>query len=181
MRIPEEISTPRGRLHIRAAELDDLPAFKELRLQALRDHPIAFSADYEQHQNGDDEFWRNYLNFDGDGVIFLAVDRDALVGMTGIGLGHSSKTRHGAVIWGVYVRPEWRGHRVAEALIRACLEWGRSHGVVVARLGVAKVNTPAIRCYERCGFEAYGIEPRAIYYQGTYYDEILMGRSLEQP
>jgi RimJ/RimL family protein N-acetyltransferase len=173
------MDTPNGRLQIREAAMSDLSAFKQLRLQALRDHPVAFTADYEAHAQADDDFWRNYLEFEGIGTMQLAVHGHDLAGMTGLGLGHSPKTRHSAVIWGVYVRPEWRGHHVAETLIDACLRWGQAHGVTIAKLGVAQVNEPAIRCYQRCGFVAYGVEPKAVLHEGVFYDELLMSRSLE--
>jgi len=41
---------------------------------------------------------------------------------------------------------------------------------------VLTVNTPAIRCYDRCGFSIFGVEPKAIFYNGVYYDEFLMSR-----
>jgi hypothetical protein len=46
--------------------------------------------------------------------------------------------------------------------------------LTLAKLGVAAINLSAIRCYERCGFITYGTEPRAVYYDGKYYDEYLM-------
>jgi RimJ/RimL family protein N-acetyltransferase len=63
---------------------------------------------------------------------------------------------------------------LAEELIRACLAWAKGREIVIAKLGVAAVNQPAIRCYERCGFKVYGTEPRAICYEGQYYDEHAM-------
>ena len=99
--------------------------------------------------------------------------------MTGIARASSPKTRHGAWVWGVYVRPEWRGLHIAEELIRACIAWAKTRNIVVAKLGVAAVNQPAIRCYERCGFKTFGTEPRAILYDGKYYDEYLMAVDLD--
>jgi RimJ/RimL family protein N-acetyltransferase len=65
-------------------------------------------------------------------------------------------------------------------MIRACLAWARARKVVIARLGVAAVNTSAIRCYERCGFETYATEPRALFHEGNYYDFHMMACSLDQ-
>ena len=31
-------------------------------------------------------------------------------------------------------------------------------------------------CYERCGFTVTGVDPAAIYWDGRYYDELLMHR-----
>ncbi len=114
-----------------------------------------------------------------ESTIFLAAHEEALIGMTGIARAGSPKTRHSAWVWGVYVRPEWRGLHIAEELILSCFAWAKARKIVIAKLGVAAVNQPAIRCYERCGFKIYGTEPRAISYEGKYYDEHLMYRPLD--
>ena len=163
---------------VRPALFADMTAFKQLRLRALHDHPIAFTADYETHLGADEAFWRNYFNFDGSGMVYFAVHEGNLIGMTGIRLGSSPKTRHSALIWGVYLLPEWRRGGLAERLITVCLDWANASGAVVARLGVVGGNEPALRCYRRCGFEVYGTEPKAVYYDGKFYDELLMSRSL---
>jgi ribosomal protein S18 acetylase RimI-like enzyme len=100
--------------------------------------------------------------------------------MTGIRIGESPKTRHGAYIWGVYIRPEWRGLHIAEGLIEECAQWARQRNVVILKLGVMANNESAIRCYQRCGFTTYGHEPRTLFLQGHYYDEFLMSRDLDQ-
>jgi ribosomal protein S18 acetylase RimI-like enzyme len=99
--------------------------------------------------------------------------------MTGVARGGSPKTRHAATIWGVYVVPEWRGLHVAEALITSCLTWAKARKIVIAKLGVAATNASAVRCYERCGFKICGTEPRALFYEGSYYDFHLMFCSLD--
>ncbi len=78
------------------------------------------------------------------------------------------------MIWGVYVKPEWRGRHISESLVRSCLEWAREKGLAIVKLAVVTTNQPAIQCYERCGFTIYGTEPKAINYDGKYYDEYLM-------
>jgi RimJ/RimL family protein N-acetyltransferase len=169
-----------ARIEIRTAQAADMPAFKVLRLRALREHPVAFSADYDAHANGDARFWGRYFDFDGSSTIYLAWHEGLLLGMTGVRLDYSAKTRHSALIWGVYVQPEWRGRQLGEAIIKACLAWAVNHGATIAKLGVATNNLPAIRCYERCGFEIYGTEPRAILFEGKYYNEHLMSRVLDE-
>ena len=178
MRIEHHSAT--HEVEIRLARTADLQAFKLLRLQALRDHPVAFSADYDAHESGDDAFWERYFEFDDHSVILFATHEGKLIGMTGVRLDYSRKTSHNALIWGVYVLPEWRGHKLGEALIRAALTWAKQHGATIARLGVATNNLSAIRCYERCGFQTYGTEARAIRHEGTYYDEYLMSRLLDE-
>ena len=175
---PVDFATSRGSITIREAKAADVSQYRELRLHALQNAPTAFSADYETNLNHPMEFWKGRLNFDEHGIIFFAEHGPNLIGMTGIGKGESPKTRHGAYIWGVYVRPEWRGLHIAEALIENCLRWAETGGVNIVKLGVVTSNASAVRCYQRCGFAIYGTEPRAIYYEGTYYEEYLMFRDL---
>lgn len=173
-------TTPRGEILLREAKSADATRFRELRLGALQDSPIAFSADYQKTLSQPPKYWEETLTMQQEeATIFLAVHAGELIGMTGIARGNSPKTRHAAVVWGVYVKPEWRGVHIAEELIRACFRWAKARGVVIARLGVATENKSAVHCYERCGFKIYGTEPRALFYEGKYYDFHLMDRSLD--
>jgi len=170
--------TARGTIIIREANLADSIQFRELRLNALQDSPTAFSQDYEVNLNHPMSHWEERLTFDEHGIIFFAEHDHHLIGMTGIRRGESPKTRHGAYVWGVFIRPEWRGLHLAEALINLCADWASQRGIVILKLGVMANNVSAIRCYTRIGFTVYGTDPRALYYDGQYYDEYLMSRNL---
>lgn len=174
------ITTSRGTIIIREPNAADAVHFRELRLGALQDSPIAFTADYQKNFNHPMKYWQDLLSPHPDeSTIFLAEHTGKLIGMTGIARANSPKTRHAAWVWGVYVSPEWRGLRIGEEIILSCLDWARERGIVLAKLGVAAVNTPAIHCYERCGFKIYGTEPRVVLYEGEYYDEYLMSTDLD--
>ena len=173
------ITTPLGPVLIREANLADATRYRELRLEALLDSPTAFSADYQINLGHPMSFWEGRLTSDEHGIMFLAEHENKLIGMTGIRKGESPKTKHGAYVWGVYIRPACRGLHIAEALIENCVDWAREHDVVILKLGVMANNESAIHCYKRCGFTVYGKEPRALSYEGHYYDEFLMYRSLD--
>lgn len=174
------VTTSRGTILIREAKPVDALSFRALRLEALLDAPIAFTADYQKNLDQPPKYWEDMLTFERDeSTIFLAVHQNSLIGMTGIARSNSPKTRHSAWIWGVYVTRAWRGLHIAEELIRSCLAWAKPRAVVLAKLGVAAINQPAIRCYERCGFKTYGTEPRAVCVDGKYYDEYMMYCSLD--
>ena len=158
----QSLQTQRGEILIREASPRDAIPFRELRLYALQDSPTAFSADYQKNLNHLPQYWEDMLTMYADeSTMFLAVQENNLIGMTGISRGGSPKTRHSAMIWGVYVRPEWRGLHIGEELIGACFSWARARKIVTARLGVNASNASAIRCYERCGFIITGTEPGA--------------------
>jgi ribosomal protein S18 acetylase RimI-like enzyme len=176
----KSLETARGEVVIREANPADAAAFRGLRLYALQDSPIAFSADYQRNFHHPLGYWEDMLTMHPDeATLFLAVHEKDILAMTGIGRGSSPKTRHTVTIWGVYVMPEWRGLHIAEELMRACFSWAQTRKIVAAKLGVAATNTSAIRCYERCGFKITGTEPRALYYDGQYYDFYLMYCALD--
>ena len=173
------LDTARGAVILREANLADAAQFRDLRLSGLQDSPTAFSADYQVNINHPMSFWEGRLSFDEHGVIFFVEHESFLIGMSGIRQGESPKTKHGAYVWGVYIRPEWRGLHLAEALINLCADWAGSRGIVILKLGVMANNESAIHCYKRCGFTVYGTEPRALFYENQYYDEYLMSRDLQ--
>ncbi len=177
--INKTLETSRGTINIRESVPSDIIQYCELRLGALQDSPTAFSADYQVNLSHPMSFWEGRLSFDENGVIFFATLKNNLIGMTGIRRGESPKTKHSAGIWGVYVRSEWRGLHIAEALIEACINWAKPRQVNIVKLGVTTTNTSAVSCYERCGFTIYGNETRPMLYKGNYYDEYLMSRSLD--
>jgi len=160
---------------IRHAISSDVDSFRELRLEALQNHPTAFGADYEESAARPSEHWQERLKIDKDKeALFFAEHDGQLAGMTGIFRGSSKKNRHDSTIWGVYVRSQWRGRHISEALVRSCLDWAKEQGLAIVKLAVVTTNQPAIRCYKRCGFSTYGKEPKALYHGSTYYDEYLM-------
>jgi RimJ/RimL family protein N-acetyltransferase len=166
---------------VRPAAPDDAAAVRELRLDALARHPEAFAADYDLTQAESVQHWIDWIadnRAENRGMIAVAVAEERMVGMTGLVRGKWPKTRHSGSIWGVYVRPAWRGLRVAEALLNTCIEWARDQGLTIVKLGVVTSNAPAIRCYARAGFTVYGIEPQVIRHAGVLHDELLMAKTI---
>jgi RimJ/RimL family protein N-acetyltransferase len=163
---------------IREARPDDVENYRELRLTALKESPTSFGADYDQSLTLPPSHWQGRLTIDEQQCLYFATESDQLVGMTGVFREASPKRSHYAMIWGVYVRPEARGQRLADQMINLCLDWARTHEALYARLSVNASNARAISCYLRCGFRVYGVEPAGILWEGMYYDELLMVRNL---
>jgi RimJ/RimL family protein N-acetyltransferase len=175
-----QITPSQGNISIRPAQEADAQAFRELRLEALRNHPEVFSSDYAVNSEKPAEYWVDRLQALGSaGMIYFATYNAEIIGMCGIRRGDSPKTAHSAMIWGVYVRPEWRGLRVAEELLAKSAEWAQAHGIKIIKLAVVTTNMAAIRCYARCGFSVYGVEPQANYYAGKMYAELLLARVIQ--
>jgi GNAT superfamily N-acetyltransferase len=106
---------------IREADVKDAKALRELRLEALQNKPEAFASDHEAESQDLVEDWEKRLAA-SDGTIFVVDAHSELVGMAGVGPYRHIKTKHNAIIWGVYVQPAWRGRKLGTQLVEACVE-----------------------------------------------------------
>ncbi len=168
-------------ISLRLATPADAAALRALRLESLAAHPEAFGSDVATAAYESVADWAAQLAeraATGEGVAAVAECAGQLVGMARLFRSLRPKTCHSGTLASVYVRPDWRGRRVAEGLVDVLLAWGRDHGLTVVKLAVVTANVSAVRCYARCGFSVYGLEPRAICYAGAAYDELLMVRFL---
>lgn len=177
---------------IRPALKSDVKEVSQLRLEALQNQPEAFSSDYASERRRSVSDWEAWLGrADGTvGIIFLAyvgapavdgapsMEGGQLAGMAGIFRGHSSKTEHTGTISGVYVRPALRQQGIGRRLMQACTDWAQARGVEQLKLAVVNTNIAAIRLYARCGFQVYGVDPKAIRYNNMAYDDLLMVKEL---
>jgi RimJ/RimL family protein N-acetyltransferase len=159
---------------IREITPQDAEALRALRLFALQDTPYAFGMDYEAELQTTAEAWQTRCTPTPISTIFVLEMDSRLMGMAGIRTDGRAKTGHVGFIWGVFVHPDARGKGGARRLIRACLDWARASKLARVTLGVAAVNTQAIRVYVGCGFAVYGVEPDVIRIGTDSYDELLM-------
>ncbi|MFE5188096.1 GNAT family N-acetyltransferase [Streptomyces sp. NPDC056628] len=85
---------------------------------------------------------------------------------------------HVRQIQGLAVADEARGHGVGRALIRAAVEEARRQGARRLTLRVLGHNAPARALYASEGFVVEGVLPGEFHVDGTYTDDVLMGRAL---
>ncbi|MFI9647616.1 GNAT family N-acetyltransferase [Streptomyces sp. NPDC052040] len=85
---------------------------------------------------------------------------------------------HVRQIQGLAVADEARGAGVGRALLRAAREEAARRGARRLTLRVLGHNTPARRLYESEGFTVEGVLPEEFLLDGTYVDDVLMGRFL---
>lgn len=183
MTAPAQAESPAEHV-IRPVELADLPAWWQLRLRALREHPDMFgSAVEEQAPRTMDEVERSYRerSIAGDNRLFAAFTAENVpVATLGLVRLEGRKERHRALIWGVYTAPEARRRGLSTRLLAEAIAYCQTlPGVRQIQLNVSSHNRPAIRMYERAGFVRYGREPRALWLPDGPVDEDLMVRFLD--
>lgn len=156
-------------LSVRRLGPDDARAYRDLRLEALADTPVAFGESIAEAKDRPVADWQAL--FAGERTFFGVFDQNRLVGCANYLPQRGEKTQHLGWLFGVYVSPKGRGKGASDLLIGAVLAHARGEGALQVHLGVWTENGPALRLYERFGFSTYGTQPRALLVDGRFIDE----------
>ena len=161
---------------IRRLTETDAAAYREIRLEALRLHPEAFSAAFELESSEPLSFFAARL---AGNAVFAGFDGAAAMGIAGFRRDPGLKGAPTGQFSGMYVRSAARGSGLSRRLVETVIDHARRH-VEQIHLSVTAGNDPAHRLYASLGFVAYGREPRALKIDGRYFDEIAMVRILRE-
>ena len=157
---------------IRRLEPADADTLMALRREALASEPLAFAASLDDDRTLSPDLLRVSLADADSSAVIGAFDAGALVGMAGVVRMDKLKMRHRAMIWGMFVAPAARGHGVGAAILRAALDRARAWpGIVQVHLSVTETSHDAVRLYRSLGFREWGVEPRALHWDGRFVAE----------
>lgn len=140
-------------------------AYRALMLDAYARHPDAFTSSVGQREALPLGWWQARLSSDDQApeMVLGAFTGDMLTGVAGLSFDLREKARHKATLFGMYVPEMHRGAGAGYQLVQAALAQARLRpGVLQVLLTVTQGNVAAQGLYERCGFEAFGVEPRAV-------------------
>lgn len=163
---------------VRVLTEEDLDNFWQIRLRALKEHPESFGASLSESENMTRGEILQRLRATQDSFV-MGVFNPELVGIAGFFRRTGLKLKHKGTIWGVYVTPEARGQKMGKLLISSCIAQAQLiPGLEHIMLTVVTANGAARELYRSLGFVSFGIEPKALKWQGLDYDEELMQLSL---
>lgn len=141
-----------------------LAPYKALMLHAYDAAADAFTTTAAERARAPDAWWlQRIADPQGLSQAFGAFAGDDLVGTVTVEFSAKPKTRHKALVIGMFVHESARGLGAGRALMQAALAAAAARpGVQTVTLTVTEGNGPAVALYESCGFRAFGVEPMAI-------------------
>jgi ribosomal protein S18 acetylase RimI-like enzyme len=178
-------------MQVRVLQKADARLYQQLRLSALATDPEAFGSSYEREAAFASETVAERLRpyagkfalgaFDGEGVLVGIV---TFIRDSGVKTSHKRARIPGARcdaawrrsnpkgnVYGMYVTPQMRGRGVGKTLLLELIGRARAcDGVEQLGLSVVAANDGAMKLYESVGFEAYGVERRALKWGEGYYE-----------
>lgn len=168
-------------MRISVLQTHHVPAYRQLMLHAYEHAADAFTSTALERANETDDWWaRRIADPDGSSVAFGAWQGDALVATVALEFSAKPKTRHKALVIGMYVMEACRGRGVGRALLDAAIGQACSRAEVrVLQLTVTEGNVAAITLYRAAGFEPFGTEPMAILTPGGFKAKVHMWRAIE--
>jgi len=159
-------------MNIRKLTPADAAVFREIRLTALQSDSPAFGSSYDEEKDRTAEQFAAWLQSSSDSMVFGAFVDERLVGMVGLARENKNKTRHKAVIWGMFTQREFRARGIGKELMSAAMAAARQmEGLEQVNLCVAANNEPAKWLYRFFGFRPFGYERNAMKENGHYIDE----------
>ena len=164
-------------MEVRKLTEADAEAFWNIRLRALRDNPESFGASFDEFLErgiaGVTQGLRKKATSPDD-VTFGAFER-TIVGIAGFRREEEAKKRHKALIWGMYVPREMRGHGIGRALLQEAIAYAKTlPGLEQINLAVVLTSKEARNLFISLGFETYGLEKHALKLKDQYFDHELM-------
>ena len=112
-----------------------------------------------------------------DAAVFVAEAAGEVVGRLSVARDPHPASRHVADL-GLMVAADRRGQGIGRGLLVAAVDWARGADVTKLELHVFPWNEPAIRLYERFGFEREGVRRGHYRRGGEEVDAILMAYRL---
>ncbi|MCL4361777.1 GNAT family N-acetyltransferase [Candidatus Dependentiae bacterium] len=154
--------------------------YKNLRLYALTDEPLAFGMSEKDDMIKPNDHWYHLLyaaQQEKDVWKLFAQIDGQLVGTVGaVRMWHDQEyMKHIVTIVGLYVLPEFRKKGIGTLLMKKLIDKLKKDSTIgQVILLVTETQKTAINLYEKIGFNVTGIIPRGIKFDEQYYDTFMM-------
>lgn len=162
-------------VEIREIELED---YKELldfmkTVQGETNFLLSYSDENNRTYEEEKEFIKN-IKESQTSNLFLAVQKDKILGAIGFNGSERRKRRHYGTI-GISVLKRYWGKGIASSLFKTLMIWAKENKIKKINLEVFENNIRAISLYEKLGFKLEGEIEDAIFDGENYINLLIYG------
>ena len=148
----------------------DIIQFKGLRLQSLRETPKSYLHIYDEEASRPNQFYSGFIE---NNRIVGAFDNDALVGFAIMSFHSPIKHRHKCLLWGAYVKPDYRSNGIGKQMRLFLFEIAKELGMSHCLSSIVADNPASLAMHEGVGYEKMYVEKKGLMHRdGTYSDII---------
>jgi GNAT superfamily N-acetyltransferase len=170
-------------MRISTLSASNASAYRRLMLEAYEQAPDSFTTTAAERSGEPESWWVKRIgSADGLATSFGAWRDDDLVGTVALEYSAKPKTRHAALVLGMYVQASQRGGGVGLALMKAAVAAASSRPEILSlNLTLTEGNLPALRLYRSVGFVSWGVQPEAIRTDTGLKGKVHMSLALPRP
>jgi RimJ/RimL family protein N-acetyltransferase len=170
-------------MHVTTLTSADVVAYRALMLEAYEQAPDAFTTTAAEREAEPESWWVKRMgSVDGLATSFGAWKGSSLVGTVALEYSAKPKTRHSALVLGMYVQAQERGKGVGLALLNAAIAAASARPEILClTLTHTEGNVPAYRLYRSVGFVEWGTQPQAIRTSAGLKGKVHMSLALSRP
>lgn len=163
-------------MEIRSIKTSDTKQFVEFYKKLAKETEfLMFSPDeVSQKESQEEHFIKSYDDFKH---VFLAVDKNKIVGYLGIARSHLKKLKHSAKFT-VGVLDDHKRQGIATQLIEYAENWAKEQGIKRLELTVITGNKPAVAFFKKNDFDQEGTRKKSVNLDDEYFDEYFMAKAL---
>lgn len=170
-------------MHISTLTVADVVAYRALMLEGYAQAPDAFTTTAAEREAEPESWWVKRIgSAAGLATSFGAWKGSSLVGTVTLEYSAKPKTRHSALVLGMYVQPQERGKAVGLTLLNAAIAAASARPEILClTLTLTEGNAPALRLYRSVGFVDWGTQPQAIRTDSGLKGKVHMSLALSLP
>jgi RimJ/RimL family protein N-acetyltransferase len=157
----------------RILKLQDVAAYRALRLEALTLEPVAYTSSAEDFEKESLEAIAARLEPKEFGNFIMgAFNAEQLIGIASFVPETRVKVAHKGNVFGVYLTASERGKGVAKMMMQEVLKRVKTYPKIKqVNIAVMTSQKAAKRLYTSLGFEVWGLERDALKLDEMFYDE----------
>lgn len=156
----------------------DIPQYRAVRLECLREHPHNFGANYAEQSRLPKLWMETQIELgSNEAFVYGAFDEEQLIGICGLTRDGIEARRHVATVIQMYVQEPYTGRGIGQGLLQALMDaaW-QIPELEQLVLDVVTSSQSAIYLYGKLGFEQYGFHKDHLKFGDDYQDALMMVR-----